>query len=128
MALEQSVNLDSKTKGGIFGITKRSRALEKWFLTAHERAATTTATKDIGGIRQTTGEAHKESGKVRVKRDEDDVRKVICMLKTAMSNPFSVDATEDEPLSNLATGVVMPEELSHSFLKSIHFIRVCLCH
>ena len=118
MALEQSVNLDSKTKGGIIGITQRPGALEKWFLTAHERAATTTATKDICGIRQTTGEAHKESGKVRVKRDEDDIRKVICTLKTAMSNPFSVDATEDEPLSNLSTGVVMPEELSHSLLNA----------
>ena len=53
-----------------------------------------------------------------MKRDEDDVRKVICTLKTAMSNPFSVDATEDEPLSNLATGVVMPEELSHSLLNA----------
>ena len=47
MALEQSVNLDSKTKGGIIGITQRPGALQKWFLTAHERTATTTATKRI---------------------------------------------------------------------------------
>ena len=117
MALEQSVNLDSKTKGGIIGITQRPGALEKWFLTAHERAATTTATKDICGIRQTTGEAHKESSKVRVKRDEDDVRKVICTLKTVMSNPFSVDATEDVPVSYYYASI-MPEELSHSLLNA----------
>ncbi|KAK3746863.1 hypothetical protein QZH41_000037 [Actinostola sp. cb2023] len=120
MALAQSINRDSKTKGGIIGITKRPGALEKWFLTAHERAATTTAAKGMCGI----GEAHempltkhKESGKARVQRDEDDVKKVISTLKTVMSNPFSV-AEGDVPLSNLATGVVLQEELSNRILNA----------
>ena len=47
MALEQSINLDSKTKGGIISITQRPSVLQKWFLTAHERKATTTATKSM---------------------------------------------------------------------------------
>ena len=36
MALEQSVNLDSKSKGGIVGTTQKPEALERWFLTCHE--------------------------------------------------------------------------------------------
>ena len=62
MALEQSRNLNSKTKGGIICITQMPGALEKWFLRPHEREATVTATKDICGICQTTGEALKQSG------------------------------------------------------------------
>ena len=39
MALEQSINLDSKSKGGIVGISTREDAVERWFITSHERAA-----------------------------------------------------------------------------------------
>ncbi|CAH3155351.1 unnamed protein product, partial [Pocillopora meandrina] len=117
MALEQSINLDSKAKGGIIGITQRPSALQKWFLTAHERTATTTATKRIIDLDESTRSTHKESSKVRVQRDENDIKKVIHTLQTVMSNPFDEDAyREDVPLMNLATGVVMPEEISEQLI------------
>ena len=47
MALEQSINLDSKTTGGIIGISQRPGAVERWFLTCHKRAAITTPMKDM---------------------------------------------------------------------------------
>ena len=47
MALEQSINLDSKSSGGIIGITQKPDALTRWFLTSHERAAITTATNSV---------------------------------------------------------------------------------
>ena len=43
MVFEQSINADSKAQGGITGITKSPAALERWFLTCHERALITTA-------------------------------------------------------------------------------------
>ena len=43
MALEQSINFDSKSKGGIVGMSTREDAVERWFLTSHERAAMTQA-------------------------------------------------------------------------------------
>lgn len=46
MALEQSINADSKSKGGVIGITQNQSALQKWFITAHERASVTTALKE----------------------------------------------------------------------------------
>ena len=70
MALEQSINLDSKTKGGIISITQRPSVLQKWFLTAHERTATTTATKSMIDLDESTRRTDKESPKVRVQRDE----------------------------------------------------------
>ena len=35
MALEQSINADSKSSGGVIGISQVSSALERWFLTVH---------------------------------------------------------------------------------------------
>ena len=62
---------------------------------------------------------HKESSKVRIKRerDENDINKVILTLQTVMSNPFDEDAyRKDVLLMNLATGVVMPEEISEQLI------------
>ena len=61
MALEQSINLDSKTKGGIplISLTQRSSALQKWFLTAHKRMATTTATKRMMDLYESASQSSK---------------------------------------------------------------------
>ena len=61
MALAQSINLDSKTKGGIISIRQRPSTLQKWFLTANERTATTTATKRMIDLDESTRSTHKES-------------------------------------------------------------------
>lgn len=123
MALEQSVNLDSKTKGGIVGITQKPGALERWFVTAHERAAITTATKAMCGYQDVSDEhatSHKEAGSHRIKRDENDVRKVIQTVQSMMTNPFDLGNTCEEvtPLTNLVTGLVMPHETALCLLDS----------
>ena len=68
---------------------------------------------------ESTRSTHKESSKVRVQRDENDIKKVIHVhtLKTVMSDPFYEDAhSENFPLMSLATGVVMPEEISEHLI------------
>ena len=37
MALEPIINIESKTGEGIIGISKNPSALQRWFLTSHER-------------------------------------------------------------------------------------------
>ena len=57
---------------------------------------------------ESTRSTHKELSKVRVQRDENDIKKVIHVHtpKTVMSDPFYEDAySEDVPLRSLATGV-----------------------
>lgn len=49
MALEQSINANSKSKGGIVGMSQSPAALERWFLTAHERTSVTTALREMYG-------------------------------------------------------------------------------
>ena len=122
MPLEQTVNLDSKTKGGIVGISQKPEALERWFLTAHERTAITTATKELCGICNSDSKpAHKEAGLKRINRDEEDVKKHITTVLSVLSNPFDMESVDDGvtvPLSNLAMGVVMPQDIATCLLNS----------
>lgn len=122
MALEQSINHDSKTSGGIIGISKRPGALERWFLTCHERAAITTATKDMCGLHDSDRVGtHREGASKRVERDEADIQKLLKVITSGMmTDPFSLDEEEDGalPLVNIATGVVMPSDTASHLLNS----------
>ena len=108
MALEQSINLDSKMKGGIIGISKRPEALERWFLTSHQRAAITTAVKEMCNMGDNEG-PHKEASPSRISRDEEDVQKLLHKFSSELiTNPFMYE--ESDALLNLATGMVMPAD------------------
>lgn len=115
MALEQSINLDSKTIGGIIGISQKPGALERWFLTSHERATITTALKEMCGLQdEDRVGTHKDASVSRKKRDEEDVVRLISTVTSGLVNdPFYLDGLENGdddvlPLINIATGVVMP--------------------
>ena len=122
MALEQSVNLDSKSKGGIIGISLKLRALERWFLTVHERAAITTCIKEMCSLGESDKVSHKETGSRRHAKDEEDVRKMVTTLSTVMTDPFNIEDVNDDdviPLVNLATGVVMPDADASRLVSSL---------
>ena len=91
MALEQSINADSKAKGGIVGISQRPRALQWWFLTSHVRAAITTSLKNMYGVEKTDylGVAHKEASANRGTRHQCDVSTLLaCFTSGTMTDPF----------------------------------------
>ena len=77
MALEQSINADSNSRGGIIRISQNPGALDRWFLTSHEHASVTTAVKDMYMQGHDIVRAHEEAGTKRVTRDEADVQKLI---------------------------------------------------
>ena len=115
MALEQSINLDSKSKGGIVGISRREDAVDRWFLTCHERAAITHSLKEMCGLENHAERVgtHKESGAARVKRDQEDVEQLLSSFNSGLlTNPFDIPEEQDEPLRNIATGVVLPQEVA----------------
>ena len=78
MALEQSINADSKSSGGVIGISQIPSALERWFLTIHERASITSALKAMYGLQDgehasiAQGSSCEESQTRRGRRKEDD--------------------------------------------------------
>ncbi|KAK3753754.1 hypothetical protein QZH41_005239 [Actinostola sp. cb2023] len=116
MALEQSINRDSKTKGGIVGMSTKEDAVDRWFLTSHERAAITQALKEMCGIGDCDRVGtHKEARATRVIRDEKDAQKLVATFNSGVLNdPFHIpdDIPNEElplPLSNIATGVILPD-------------------
>lgn len=118
MALEQSINLDSKSKGGIVGFSRREDAVERWFLTSHERAAITHSLKEMCGLEnyERVG-SHKEADAARMKRDQEDVERLLSSFNSGLlTNPFDIpedqDVSETASLLNIATGIVLPEEVA----------------
>ena len=109
MAVEQTINRDSKSKGGIIGISQNPNAVDRWLLTSHERAAITTAFKEMCSLNDgNEGSAHKEGSSKKIHRDERDVQKLVsCFESGLMTNPFSEDVDQ---LLNIASGVVLPTE------------------
>ena len=119
MALEQSINRDSKSKGGIIGISQRPGALARWFLTSHEKATITGCLKEMCGFGAFNHvENHKEAMLPRIKRDEEDIGKLLALFESEMmTNPFVFGTTEKPlPLITFATGVVAPEDISRQLV------------
>ena len=77
--IEQTVNRDTKTKGGTVGFSLNRGAVQRWMLTAYERAAVTQNLKKMMGIKQSETSAMKE---MRIARISRDIRKVIEVLET----------------------------------------------
>ena len=122
MALKQSINLDSTSKGGIVGISQREDAVEHWFLTSHGRTAITNSLKEMCGLEnyERVG-THKETGAAQIKRDQEDIDRLVSSFNSGLlTNPFDIpdDRNISEKLSllNIATGVVLPEQASDRLL------------
>ena len=94
-------------------------ALQRWFLTSHERAAITSSLKSMYAVltEDRVGASHKEFSKNGVLRDEGDVQKLInCFTSNAMTDPFSNEAGGE--LFNFATGVLLPTNVADNLLSS----------
>ncbi|CAH3020104.1 unnamed protein product, partial [Porites evermanni] len=77
-ALEH-VNKSGKVAGGLVGITRTDSARDRWCLTYNERAQLSEDTKAMFGVlaELEEGSSHKDLGKTRMKKDEDDVLKLV---------------------------------------------------
>ena len=113
MALEQSMNRDSKTKGGIIGVTQDSDKVEKWALTAHLRSAVHANFKELCEYSDVLH--HKEMSR----RHTDETEKFVIKIVNAFNNhknPFAVDKDSGEPLHNIVSGLVVPDDHKNDVL------------
>ena len=85
---EQTLNRSTKTKGGIVGFSLKKNAVQRWLLTAHSRALFVHKCRMMIGKKE-DNRLHKETGKSRIKRDEEDVRKVMEVVSN-WTNPFVI--------------------------------------
>lgn len=114
--IEQTINCDTKSKGGIIGFSLNKAAVHRWVLTSHERAAVTQACREMtgsAGVDDSEEGAVKEMGKARLLRDEEDVRKVQSTVNTWI-NPFA--QSESDEICHLASGVTASHHLEQDLL------------
>ncbi|XP_048586106.1 uncharacterized protein LOC125568273 [Nematostella vectensis] len=112
--IEQTINCDTKSKGGIIGFTVNKSAVQRWILTSHERAEVTQNCREMTGCSRIESEfGVKETGKARMARDEADVQSVVSLL-TNWSNTFA--AEDDAYLFHIDSGLTVPEPVTQGIL------------
>ena len=114
-AIEQTINRDSKTKGGIIGFSQKPGAVQKWIASAHRRAEISPNCLDMAGLCENITRLHKDRGANRIKKDEASVQAVLESIKTG-SNPFS-----GEDITNLfstSSGVVVTDDIAADILNA----------
>lgn len=108
-ALEH-VNRSGKVAGGLAGITRTDSARDRWCLTYNERAKLSEDTKTLFNVSGKEGDSHRELGKARMRRDEEDVLKLVsCFTKYEVFR-------QAENLGAVTTGDVANEEMRHDLL------------
>lgn len=109
-ALEH-VNKSGKVAGGLVGITRTESARDRWCLTYNERAKLSEDTKAmfcVGAEKEVA--SHKDLGKARLQRDEEDVLKLVSHF-----GRYDV-FRETENLVVITTGDVASEDIKKDLL------------
>ena len=121
--IEQTINRDTKTKGGIIGFSTNRSAVQRWVYTANERAAITESCRKMAGLSTEKVFVSKEAGKARSAKDHSDVLKVVDALET-MVNPFQ----PCEKLTSLSNGIKASIDVESDMLEAYAIGQSCLDH
>ena len=110
--IEQTPNRSTKTKGGTVGFSLRKGAVQRWMITAHSRAAfVDKCRKMTTGVQESQRRLHKEKSSARMKREEEDVKKVLKVI----SNWRNLFEPSVELLS-ISSGYVASESMKQGLL------------
>ncbi len=109
-ALEQTINREGKSQGGVVGFTLRKGALTRWLMTRHVTTAYVDAMKELCDTDDQSPKAHKEHGASRMDRDERHIQKIMEAVEQRQ-NPFDLDSIPEE-LINIASGQVASEKVA----------------
>ena len=115
--IEQTFNHGTKTKGGIIGFSLRQGAVQKWIVNAHQQAEITRNCLHMAGLDNSGQDVQvqKEGKAKRLQKDEQAVQSLITTL-SPWKNPFA--CSSDEPMSNISSGRVTPEDVSSDMLSA----------
>ena len=123
--LEQTLNKDSKTAGGLIGFSNNDLARTKWFLTSHIRSQMLSTVKDMcdhGQLHSNTPHRHHEDRANLTQYEERCVRSVIKCMTQFNINPL--DGSQPK-LINIATGISPSPAIA---LKILHAPELGLTH
>ena len=109
--VKQTVNMSTKTKGGIIDFSLKKGAVQRWLITAHERASFSLKLKEMIGLNTNEDDIHEEFRAPRLAKDENDVERVMSVIKGRM-NPF--DGLEE--LVCTSSGVTISPQIKQDLL------------
>ena len=121
------VNKSGKVAGGLVRITRMrtESARDRWYLTYNERAKLSEETKEMFATGTAEdGVGHKDLGKARVRRDEDDVQRLNkCHISEGMMN-LVVVTTRDVASEEIKQDLLEVKEIGKTIV--IEFVQVRL--
>jgi hypothetical protein len=112
--LEQTLNKNSKTKGGMTGFSINKSAVHRWIKSFADRAEIQSICENMAGRGNHTRQ-RKETDITRRLHDEKSVKNVISTIE-AMTNPVSI---EDDELVNIVSGAVASPEVKEDIARKL---------
>ena len=104
--IEVTLNKDTKTPGGCTGFSTNVNAVKKWEINAPYRAALRKCFhKHINY--QSQNFKHPDLSPSRIKKDEDDVQRILSTISTTFVDPLS-----PLPLLSISTGIMATEKVT----------------
>ena len=113
--IEQTANRDSKTKGGLRGITKNRNAVHRWMLSHHLRAQISLSCENLAG-KTSIKRKKKDLDKAQNFKDESMINSIL-QTTSSMINPFTWG---EEGLVNISSGVLASDLIQKDLLKAKH--------
>ena len=115
LAIEQSVNRDTKMAGGIIGFSRKAGAVQRWVVNAHEKAEITSDCCKMAGVgSEAASTSHHDTLPSRIRKDEVAVEAVLGTLET-WQNPFA----PTDGLVNISSGVVATDSVKKDLLNAV---------
>ena len=109
-ALEQTINREGKSEGGVVGLTLKKGALIRWLMTRHVTTEYVDAMKELCSKQAHGSQFHHEHGPARTSRDEADIQKIMEIVETNQ-NPFDLESVPGG-LVNIISGQVASEKVA----------------
>ena len=111
-ALEQTINREAKSQGGVIGFTLRKGELLRWIMTRHITGEYSEAFKELCNS-GTKGKLHEELGNARSNKDRRDVQDIKEYLYSQCQDPFDLSTVPDH-LMNITTCQMASTEVEDS--------------
>ena len=111
--IETTINKDTKTPGGLKGFSTNVNTVDRWILNATHRASLRKCFHQILNYKGSKSNIHNDLSKSRIKKDNEDVKDIIEVLKENFIHPFS-----NRELVCISNGLVAPEDVSENFLNA----------
>ncbi|KAB0800834.1 hypothetical protein PPYR_06573 [Photinus pyralis] len=110
MALEQTINRDCKTAGGVLGFTQEEHTLTRWIVSRHILGDYCSKFQHV--VDDTCEQKEYHFSESRNNRDESDVNKILGAFEDTWVNPFNFNGTPE--LFHIASGKIASENIRRS--------------